>query len=83
MSQFALRFSSSAIVSFIVAIFLALFCIFYYGRLRKRLKKGVTQTENASKGGAYAKAAQTELDCYDYADDDYETETYDEQEFTD
>lgn len=83
MSQFALRFSSSAIVSFIVAIFLALFCIFYYGRLRKRLKKGATQTENASKGSAYAKAAQTEIDCYDYADDDYETETYDEQEFTD
>ena len=83
MSQFALRFSSSSIVSFIVAIFLALFSIFYYGRLRKRLKKGESQPENVSRGRTYAKAAQTEVDGYDYADDDYETETYDEQESTD
>lgn len=78
MNNFSISFSSASLISFIVAMVFMVFCLAYYGRLRRKLRK----IAKAEKKGIIAESKKTVKVAVApiESSDDYKTDDYDPNE---
>ena len=72
MSMIDVSFVSGSIVSFVVAVFLFLFVLFYYGRLRRKLRKQIKAAKKAAKLGYATESVSDNSSSSDDSDGNYD-----------